>query len=518
MASLFNKNPNLAKAAKEMSKRSTKYEPWSKDDPNSRMLVEETPWLKESNGGQNKDNEILINLLKKETADSIRSVTMAKLKKYQTAAGGFPWFPGGEPSAYMTLYLLSGFAKAEEFDIPVPQDVISKAWAFVSANRENLGIKPEKTNLEYLTFFLYTASSFKDQKLVGKAFSDKDRATFLNYSFKHWKSQSPYSKLMLSLALHRANKLPEAKLVLESILDSAITDDATGTHWAPEDRSWLWYNDTIETHAFALRAMTEMRPKDPITSGLVHWLFLNKKLNQWKSTKATSEVIYSLASWMRATTSNLEKEEVSVQVGPTKQNLTYPADKYEGRKYVKIEPSKITPAMANITVQKQTGGLMFASAAWHYSTEKLPTTSSGDFFKIERSYFKRQASANEMILTPIKPGQAIQVGDEIEVQISIKSKHQSEYIHLRDPRPAGFEPVTLTSGHKWDLGLNWYEEVRDNGTNFFFENIPTGDYTFRYRMRAANAGIFRSMPAEIQSMYAPEFNGFSSGMTIEVKR
>jgi uncharacterized protein YfaS (alpha-2-macroglobulin family) len=518
MASLFKNNPNLVKAAKEMSKRITKYEPWSKDDPNSRMLLEETPWLNESMGGQKNENEVLINLLKKETAESIRSVTIAKLKKYQTASGGFPWFPGGEPSAYMTLYLLNGFAKAEEFDIPLPQDVISKAWSFVGANRENLGIKPEKTNLEYLTFFLFTASSFKDQKIVSKAFSDKDRTTLLNYSFKHWKSQSPYSKLMLSLTLHRANKLQEAKLVLDSILDSAITDEATGTHWAPEDRSWLWYNDTIETHAFALRAMTEMRPKDPITSGLVHWLFLNKKLNQWKSTKATSEVIYSLASWMRATGSNLEQEEVVVQVGPTKQNLTYPADKYEGRKYVEIEPSKILPAMADITIQKQKGALMFASAAWHYSTEKLPATSSGDFFKIERSYFKRQASANEMTLKPIKQGQAIQVGDEIEVQISIISKHESEYIHLRDPRPAGFEPITITSGHKWDLGLNWYEEVRDNGTNFFFENIPSGEYTFRYRMRAANAGVFRSLPAEIQSMYAPEFNGFSSGMVIEVKR
>ena len=36
-------------------------------------------------------------------------------------------------------------------------------------------------------------------------------------------------------------------------MDSAKTDRDQGTFWAPEDRSWLWYNDTIETHAFALR-------------------------------------------------------------------------------------------------------------------------------------------------------------------------------------------------------------------------------------------------------------------------
>ncbi len=518
MASLFNKNPNLVEAAADMSKRSTKYEPWSKDDPNSRMLLEETPWLNHSTGGQSDEDEVLINLLKMETAEAIRSTTFEKLKKYQTSSGGFPWFPGGEPSPYITLYLLSGFAKAEEFDIPVPREVIIKAWDFIGQNREKIGLKPEKSNLDYLTFFLYTASSFKDQKHIAKALSDKERADLLNYSFQHWKSQSPYTKLMLSLTLHRAKRPQDAKLVLDSVLDRAVTDEATGTHWSPEDRSWLWYNDTIETHAFALRALTEMRPKDPVIEGLVHWLFMNKKLNQWKSTKATSEVIYSLAKWMSANGTGLKKEEVAVQIGSTKENITFSADKYEGRKYVQIDPARIVPDMADITVQKQSGALMFASATWHYSTEKLPATSGGDFFKIERSYFKRQSSGKEMTLTPINQGHAVQVGDEVEVQLSIKSKYQSEYIHLRDPRPAGFEPVTLTSGHKWDLGMNWYEEVRDNGTNFFFEQIPTGEYTLRYRIRAASAGVFRSMPAEIQAMYAPEFNGFSSGMILEIKR
>ena len=34
---------------------------------------------------------------------------LAKLRKAQTSVGGFPWWPGGPPSPYMTLYLLHGF-------------------------------------------------------------------------------------------------------------------------------------------------------------------------------------------------------------------------------------------------------------------------------------------------------------------------------------------------------------------------------------------------------------------------
>ena len=43
-----------------------------------------------------------------------------------------------------------------------------------------------------------------------------------------------------------------------------------------------------------------------------------------------------------------------------------------------------------------------------------------------------------------------------------------EYVHLRDPRGAGFEPESAQSRHRWDLGIYWYEEIRDSGTNFFF--------------------------------------------------
>ena len=91
-----------------------------------------------------------------------------------------------------------------------------------------------------------------------------------------------------------------------------------------------------------------------------------------------------------------------------------------------------------------------------------------------------------------------------------------EYVHLRDPRGAGFEPVSSLSQHKWDLGIFWYEEIRDSGTNFFFEHLPQGEYTFKYRIRATTAGDFKVAPATAQPMYAPEFTAYSSGAALEI--
>ena len=76
--------------------------------------------------------------------------------------------------------------------------------------------------------------------------------------------------------------------------------------------------------------------------------------------------------------------------------------------------------------------------------------------------------------------------------------------------------MSQASGYRWDLGLGYYEEVRDSGQNFFFDRLPRGEYTFKYRVRAAMAGTFRVGPATVQPMYAPEFNAYSSGAVLDV--
>ena len=59
----------------------------------------------------------------------MREAAIAKLRKAQTSIGGFPWWPGGPPSPYMTVYILHGLAKASEFGVEVPRDMIEKGWA-----------------------------------------------------------------------------------------------------------------------------------------------------------------------------------------------------------------------------------------------------------------------------------------------------------------------------------------------------------------------------------------------------
>lgn len=520
LASLFDGYPALAAMAAEMAERETPYERFDAADPNRSMGLEETPWLRESRGSAaGAEGVDFLRVLDPTVSRAERDDALAKLAKAQLPNGGFPWFSGGPASPYITLYLASGFARAAEFGVDVPKPMVQRAWSYLGAEAKRDWLPKAIADdccWELLTFLNYVASSYPDESWVGDFLEPADRKRILDFSFKHWKEHAPLLKLQLALTLQRAGRPADAKLVLASVMDSAKTTRDEGTFWQPEDRSWLWYNDRIETHAWALRALMEITPDDPRRDGLVQWLFLNKKLNHWKSTRATAEVLYSLAWYLRATNQLAVREEASVTAAHRTTTFVFEPERFTGRKnQVVVEGAKLDaekrPADATVVVEKTTPGLLFASATWRFSTEELPAEARGDLFEVTRRYFRRVKTGDEVTLRPLDRSARLAVGDEVEVQLSVRAKAAAEYVHLRDPRPAGLEPDRAVSGWKWDLGLARYEETRDSGSNFFFERLPAGEYTMKYRLRANLAGEFRSAPAQLQSIYAPEFVAYSAG-------
>ena len=520
VSSFYDQYPALKRMGKKFAKRNTRLETWDAADPNRKMALEEIPWLQAAKGGP-EDPGDLINVLDPRIAKAQRDGALAKLRKAQTSSGAFPWFPGGRPSPWMTLYLLHGFAKGLEFEVEVPKNMIRRAWAYMHRHYIDELVEDMMAHdccWEFITFLNYVLSAYPDESWTGGVFSRAERKQMLDFSFRHWKEHAPYLKGYLALTLARMDRKKDALLVWDSVMDSAKTKKDQGTFWAPEDRGWLWYNDTIETHAFSIRTLMELDPDNAKLDGLVLWIFLNKKLNHWKSTKATAEVVYSLAHYLKANEQLAIREEVDVTVGDQVTHWTFEPDEYTGKKNQIVIPGHkmISEKHHTVTVEKATKGHMFASATWHFSTEKLPEEARGDFLAVTRTFFKRVKTGKAITLEPLKDGAVLLPGDELEVHLSLTAKHPMEYVHLRDPRGAGFEPVSHTSRHKWNLGLYYYEEVRDSGENFFFERLPQGEYTFKYRVRAAHAGAFKVSPATAQPMYAPEFNAYSAGHLLTV--
>jgi len=517
---LFERSPELARAAREIAAaRGTEVERFDAPDPNRALALEETPWRVESGGGR--DDEAVRRILDPEVARAVRDEALARLRTAQLPSGAFPWFAGGPASPYMTLYLMAGFARAAELGAEIPADVVRRGWAYLEGEIDRDWWRNAIDGdccWELLTAANFVAGSYPDPALVGELLPPKRRREILDVSFRHWRRHAPRLKLQLAVTLARAGRAADARTVLESVFDSARSDRDVGLHWAPEERAWLWYNDDIETHAEALRALLAVAPDDPRADGLVQWLFLQKKLGHWKSTRATAEVLASLVSYLDVRGELGEAQEVIVQAGGATAALHFePGGGLDRRQRVVVPGDRLVPRRdAEVVVEQSTPGLAFASATWSFTTDRLPEAGDGDLLAVRRSWFVRRLVDGRPLVEPLAEGAAIAVGDEVEVRLSLTARAPAEYLHLRDPRPSGLEPVSLRSGWRRDLGLPYYEETRDSGTSFFFERLPAGEITLRHRLRAAVAGTFRAAPAELRSIYAPEFAAHSAGDVLEV--
>ncbi|MCA2979861.1 MAG: hypothetical protein INH37_16420, partial [Myxococcaceae bacterium] len=519
VASALRGRPALARLAADLAKRKTPLERFDAPDPNLALGLEETPWLLEARGGD--DGADVARLLDPDVVERERVAALRKLEGMQLDSGAFAWFAGGPASPDMTLYLLRGLARASEAGAEMPRYMVSEAWRFLSAHwRDEASrcLPTQRCDLAFVTALAHAATAFPDASWLAGGLRTDERRALLDYAMKHEGQLTPYLRGLLALALSRSRRGAEARQVFDAVMATARTTPDDGTFWPPPARPWVWHQDPIESHAFALRVLLELAPKDPRRAGLVKWLLLRKQLGHWKSTRATAEAIAALVEYLKTEQALEMREETTVTVGASTRQLIFEPGEVTGRRQQVVVPgSDLAGARwPTVTVSKATPGLQFAAATWHFSTERLPETGDGDLLQVRRTYFKRDTRGGETTLQPLAEGARLEPGDQLEVHLTLRARQEAEYLHLRDPRGAGFEPEVSLSRHRYEAGLSWYEEVRDSGTNFFLERVPAGEFTLRYRLRAAMGGTFRVGPATLQSIYAPEFSASSAGQRLVV--
>ncbi|MCL2625878.1 MAG: MG2 domain-containing protein [Cystobacterineae bacterium] len=518
LASLFRQNPQLSSWAEQLApQRTTPLARFDEADANRKLALEETPFFTNARGGEEPPWVKAVNLLEPGVAQQQTRHALDKLQRIQNPDGGFPWFPGGRSSVYMTGYMLVGFARAKEFEMPIPEAMVARGWHFLKGELVGWleGCMKKGGCIEDVVLVNYAASLF-EPSVTG--ISKEKQQKLLAYAEAKRAQLAPRLRMLTALTLHHMKENRRAKAWLESWMRLSRETENEGRFWAPEAMSWVWYNDTLENHAFTLHALTKISPGDARAKGLVHWLFLNKKLSHWRSTRTTAEVLYALVGYLKLQNLIGKEERVEVHMGPAEKTFVFEPSRLEtGRQQWVLEGQEIQPkTMSRIQVLQKTDGFQFASATWHYSTERLPEKGDGDLFAVSRAYFKNTAGAGGLRRIPLKEGEALHLGEELEVELRLKVKAPAEYVHIRDVRAAGFEPRSMLSGWRWEKGYACYEEVRDSGQNYFFEKLPKGEFRLSYRWVASMVGKFRLAPASIQSMYAPEFSAHSQGHILHV--
>jgi hypothetical protein len=205
--------------------------------------------------------------------------------------------------------------------------------------------------------------------------------------------------------------------------------------------------------------------------------------------------------------------EVSLGGQTVKPENVEPGTGFYEKKFVRGE---IKPEFGKITVKKVDDGVSWGSVHWQYLEDMTKVTPyEGTPLKLKKTLFIKDTTKKGQVLKPVTGPLA--VGDELVVRVELRVDRDMEYIHLKDQRGSGTEPVNVLSRYKYQDGLAYYESTRDTASHFFIDYLPKGVYVFEYSTRIQLKGKYQTGIASIQCMYAPEFNSHSESFELEVK-
>ncbi len=176
----------------------------------------------------------------------------------------------------------------------------------------------------------------------------------------------------------------------------------------------------------------------------------------------------------------------------------------------------VRPAMGEITVSKETKGTSWGGVHWQYfeSVDKI-TPHEGNPLSLKKTLYIQRDSKKSPVLHKLADS-ALNVGDKLVVRIELRTGRDMEFVHLKDQRGSGTEPVNVLSRHRYRDGLRYYESTKDTATHFYIEHLPKGTYVFEYPVRVQHRGEYQSGIAHIECLYAPEFNSHSESTPIQV--
>ncbi|MCL1867877.1 MAG: MG2 domain-containing protein [Paludibacter sp.] len=547
---IVNSNPKIKNVFDNWNKAGHNVSELEQNQELKNILLEETPWVREAQNQteQRKRLAVLFNLNK---MSQEFEATQQKLIKRQNSDGGFAWFDGGQSSPYISGHIVQGFGQlrkmlSNNYDNYINakmKDLIKKSIQFIDSEqvkaikKQEAYIKKHGGKIDGKDFihYYYVRSFWKNEFPLpqeAKKYLDDINKSISEY-FTTYDLQR---KAMIATTLWRYGFSESAKKIINNLKETSVEADEMGMYWKNNRAGWLWYQSPVEAQSKAIEAFAEISAeKTANIEEMKIWLMKNRQTNAWNSTKATTDAVYSLITFGKDW-SNAE-EGVNVWVGDKEfvssgkannkvsNNIMNssefpPKTEVYTNGYIKTSwaGKEISSEKGIVKVQKTSAGTMWGGLFWQYFENLDKITQANSNVKMEKSLFIKKNTDTGQKLIPISSDMQVKIGDLITVRLVINVDRDMEYIHVKDMRAAGFEPVNVSSGYKYQNGCSYYESTRDAATNFFFERMIKGIYVFEYDVRANNAGTFSNGITTLQNMYAPEMSCHSQGIKITIDK
>ena len=533
---IFKANPKMKMVFDEYQSTGLLNSNLEKNQELKQLLLEETPWVLES---QNETEQMqkLARLFDANTMRMSINQDWEDLKKLQNPDGGFSWY-SGYPSSYTTsLYVLKNLGKLNEWlkgNVAVYQS---------SGQKEMVSGLVKYLDNEVRKYTSTSLSVTKKENIWSNWALD-----YLD-SRHYWENQYPLKGNGLKLkeaviaqapkadikdftffGLHRAALLLDyykltnlSKKLITYLKETSTNTETQGVYWKQNLNDWGWYSSKVVNHAGALEAFSKLSPSDEnFVEEMKIWLITQKEVSNWDTSRSTAEVIYTILnsgkSWTTA-----ESDKAVIKWGGELLTASAPsplerAGERSATGYFKksIVSDKIDKNLATVTVEKTSPGIVQGGVFWQYYEDLDKIKSSESYISITKELYKKVKTVNGEELMKISENSPLKIGDKVTVRMILNTDRNMEYIHLKDMRAAGFEPLDVMSGYQWKNNLGYYQSTKDASTNFYIEFMPKGKYVFEYDYICNAAGTFSNGITTMQNYYAPQMNVHTKGTKVEI--
>ena len=519
--------PNIKSVFEEWRSKEELISNLNKNSELKSALIEESPWLRDAQSEEEQMARIgeLFDL--KSLADEYEK-DLGRLTESQHSSGGFSWFSDGRPNVYMTQLVINVFGHLQVLGVELPhQDhwrpMIDRALQFSNTEmrqryeRLTKDAKNSKS-IDYLSLqAIYTQSFFERYK----NFADEVHWKYYLDAARHqWTKRTDMVQAMLATAFHRLNQedsLP--KDIIASFLDRALRSDELGMHWKHES-GYYWYQRPVEAHAHMMEAVATITMNSEALEEMRIWLLKHKQTNRWSNTVSTAKALYALLlrgdDW-----TDTSDDEVELLIGgrsPEYWKPTATISPQSGTGYQKYSwaAAEIQASMNEVEIGNQSEVINWGSVYVQYFQDIDDISVQHDNpLIVSRHVMKKVQTSHGHELQPIEESK-LKIGDRVVIRLEVKVDRMMEFVHIKDLRPAAFEPVDVISQYQYVGGLGFYQSTTDLATHFFIDHVRSGTYVIEYDAYVTTTGQFSGGMSSIQCLYAPEFGSHSEGRMVEV--
>ena len=494
MVQYMEKNyPEIATYFKTLDKDQNK----SKLEENSslsELKQEEMPWLRAIKSEKEKLAAIAT-LFNSDIHGEIKAVEK-KILQNQIDEGGFSWLQGGKVDSRISIRMLEIVGKVLHLDHNlVDSDMRDAMKGLTQYLDQDSSIFSPKASVELALSYLYArhywTSYFKPQgnsiqQLTNKLIKAPEVTAkgSAGLAAKAWVVNQLYGNAKQS------NELKNR------ISQELVHDKDRGMYWPSNDRAY----DAVSMQSYLVEAYKLNDPSQ--LQAITQWLYYKKQVNHWNSTWMTVDAIYALLLANNPDDFSLDNK-VTVLVDRQQADTK---DIILGQVSLDFDRSALEKDK-QLSIQNNNNRTIYGGIYHQYFVPLSEVKRNTNALSVQKQYLvERNGTWVET--------QEARLGERIKVKIIVINDAPLQYVHLKDSRPSGVEPIYQPSGYRWWQG--YYFSMKDASTNYFFDHLGKGKREFEYEIKANNIGIFNSGISSIECMYDPTVNARSANIQLVI--